>query len=156
MNPNPFDDQVHFDSCAFNGGTNEDIEAAKQVIKIFKSTRHRIILPHSVATEMKNLRAPEWKRNIAEYSMQTAVIPLTPQEESQLNRIEQIMLGGSTSPKRKPDCMHVFEAQKYGRYFVSSDEHIYPYAKELLEEFDLYVVRPIEFLKILNFYNSET
>jgi hypothetical protein len=66
VKPNPFDDQVHFDSCAFNSGTAEDITAAKQVIEIFDSSRHQILLPYSVSTEMKHPKAPEWKREIAQ------------------------------------------------------------------------------------------
>ena len=105
---------------------------------------------------MKHPKAPEWKQRIARYSMQTVRIPLTSQEEEQLRRIEKIMLGNSKAPKRKPDCLHVFEAQKYGRFFVSSDDHIYPYAEAILNEFDLYIVRPTEFLEIVEYYQTET
>lgn len=45
-------------------------------------------------------------------SMQTVRIPLTGKELSQLKRIEKIMLGSIANVKRKPDCLHVFEAEK--------------------------------------------
>ncbi|MUK51444.1 hypothetical protein [Aliivibrio fischeri] len=155
MKPNPFNDQVYFDSCAFNGGTDEDIEAAGKLIHIFESTNNKIMLSYSVAEEMNHSKAPEDKRHRAEYSIKTVRIPLTDEETSKLKKIEEIMLGKSSSSKRKADCLHVFEAQKYGRYFVSSDDHIYPYAESIFNEFGLYIVRPIELLKIVEYYQSE-
>ena len=52
--------------------------------------------------------------------------------------------------KRRADCRHVFEAQKYGRYFVTTDNDILKRSTALKKRLGtLFVVRPTEFVDIV-------
>ncbi len=52
----------------------------------------------------------------------------------------------------RSDCRHIFEAQKYGRYFVTTDIRLLKKSPEIKSNFNLHIVKPSEFLAILGHY----
>jgi hypothetical protein len=52
----------------------------------------------------------------------------------------------------RQDAEHVYEASKYGSYFVTTDERILKREKELFDLCTVTVVKPSEMLQIYNDY----
>lgn len=155
MKPNPFDNFIFYDSCAFDGGDLKQQEASLKVQKILESKGTKIILMHSVAGEIKNSKTPEWIREKEIRSLQTVKLPLTEAEQLKLLDIQNIIVGNGSVKQRHADCVHVFEAQKYGGYFVTTDEGIYKHADVIQAKYGLNIVSPDEFLEIVNDNSGE-
>ncbi len=156
MKPNPFDEFIFYDSCAFDGGDLKQQEASLKVQKILESNKVKIILMHSVVSEIKNSKTPEWIRRKEIRSLKTVKLPLTEAEQLTLLDIQNIIVGNGSAERRRADCVHVFEAQKYGGYFVTSDEGIYKHADVIQAKYGLNIVSPDGFLKIVNSNSSNS
>lgn len=153
MLPNPFYQSVYFDSCAFDGGDEAEQHASIEVMELFEKNEGRINLVHSVKKEIDFSKTPQWVKDIANGTIHTIKVQLTPQEERELRDIESILVGSGNLEKRKADCMHVFEAQKYGRYFVTTDKDILKHRDAIKRRFGtLFIIRPTEFLEIVKQY----
>ena len=149
MSTNPFYHQVYFDSCAFDGGNESEQKASLEVRKIFKDNGGNVNIVHSVVKEIEYPNTPQWVQDIAVQSIRTVEIPLIQQELDELKEIQNIIIGNSSLKKREADCMHVFEAQKYGRYFVTTDRGIFKHAPTIRKRFSLVILKPSEFLEIV-------
>ena len=54
----------------------------------------------------------------------TTSVTLTPTERTRLSRIQAILAGNGKPVNVADDARHLFEAQKYGSYFVTTDERL--------------------------------
>ncbi len=156
MKPNPFDDQVYFDSCAYDGGDESEQKASLEARVLYKTHRGKILIPHSVESEIQNPITPEWIKEVANASIRTVKIPLTKEEVKTVKEIQDIIVGNGSIEKQEADCIHIFEAQKYGHYFVTSDRGIYKHSEKIREKYGLYIVKPSEFLELVKHYANKT
>ena len=124
MFPDPFYQPVYFDSCAFDGGNEKEQQASIKARKLFEKKGGDIKIVHSVMKEIEYNSTPQWVKDIANNSIYTIEEQLTQQEEAELKDVETIIVGNGKLKTKKADCRHVFEAQKYGRYFVTIDKGI--------------------------------
>ena len=61
-----------------------------------------------------------------------------------------MILTGQGKPENSAaDARHVFEAQKYGSYFITTDARILKRAEELQAACDINIVLPREFLALV-------
>ncbi len=150
MSPNPFYQPVYFDSCAFDGGDESEQQASIEARELFEENGGNINIVHSVMKEIEYPNTPQWVKDIANNSIFTIEVQLTPQEDAELKVVETIIVGNGNLEKRKADCRHIFEAQKYGRYFVTTDNGILKHGKAIKKRFStLFIVKPSEFLEIV-------
>lgn len=150
MPPNPFYQPVYFDSCAFDGGDENEQKASIEAREIFEVNGGNINIVHSVMKEIEYPNTPQWVKDMANNSIYTIEVQLTPQEQAELKDVETIIVGNGNLEKRKADCRHVFEALKYGRYFVTTDKGIFKHAEAIKKRFStLFIVKPSEFLEIV-------
>jgi len=153
MPPNPFYQPVYFDSCAFDGGDEAEQQASIEDRELFEKNGGNINLVHSVKKEIDFPKTPQWVKDIANDFIYMIKVQLTPQEEAELRDVETIIVGNGNLEKRKADCRHVFEAQKYGRYFVTTDKDILKHSDAIKKRFStLFIIRPTEFLEIVKQY----
>ncbi|MCP4990664.1 MAG: hypothetical protein GY928_32865 [Colwellia sp.] len=153
---NPYEDLIFFDSCAFDGGDLEQQGASIKALEILDGKREKVILMHSVVSEIRNPNTPDWLKDRERRSMQTVRLNLTNEEQITLGEIERIVVGNGSLEKRKADCFHVFEAQKYGGCFVTSDKGIYKHSDVIKEKYGLNIVRPSELVDLLIKYGEIT
>ncbi len=150
MSPNPFYAPVYFDSCAFDGGDESEQQASIEARELFEENGGNINIVHSVMKEIEYPNTPQWVKDIADNSIFTIETQLTPQEQAELKAVETIIVGTGNLERRKADCRHVFEAKKYGRYFVTTDTDILKHANAIRKRFStLFIVKPSEFLEIV-------
>lgn len=150
--PDPFYGGVYYDSCAFDGGDLQEQKASYEIRELFKKLDRPLHIVHSVAKEIYFHKTPQLVKDEALNMLQTLEVKLTEQEVIQLNRVELLVGGNSKIENMEADCRHIFEAQKYGRYFVTTDKRILKKAKEIKQEFTLYVFNSSDFLEITLFY----
>lgn len=140
---------VFFDSCAFDGGDISEQRASFEVRELFDVHGGEINILHSVQKELNYQKTPRWVIELANTYVSTLEVPLTSDEQVVLRDIEKIIVGNGILENHQDDCRHVFEAQKYGRYFVTTDNGIVKRSNALLRRLTtLFVVRPTEFLQI--------
>lgn len=150
MAPNPFLQPAFFDSCAFDGGDKNEQAASFEVRALFEKNGGLINILHSVKKEVDYPATPQWVKDIAREYLYTLEVPLNSQEQKDLHDIESIVVGDGNLEKRRADCRHVFEAQKYGRYFVTTDKGILKHSGALKVRLStLFVVAPSAFLEIV-------
>lgn len=150
MSPDPFYHPVYFDSCAFDGGGETEEQASLEARELFEKNDGLINIVHSVMKEIEFPNTPQWVKDIANNSIYTIEVNLTPQEEQELKDVEAIIVGNGKLEARKADCRHVFEAQKYGRYFVTTDNGILKRSDAIKKKFGtLFIIKPTEFLEIV-------
>ena len=63
--PNPFYGPVYFDSCAFDGGNEEEQKASNDARKLFKEIGSDVKIVHSVKKEIEYPNTPQWVKNEA-------------------------------------------------------------------------------------------
>ncbi len=108
MNFNPYDDFIFFDSCAFDGGSLDEQNASKRAREILEKNKKKVMLMHSVVSEIRNSNTPDWIQDIELKSRQTVRLNLTGHEKETLKEIEAIVVGNGNLKKREADCFHVF------------------------------------------------
>jgi len=139
-----------FDSCAFDGGDFSEQEASNKIRDLFDKHRGIINILHSVQKEINYENTPPWVRKLAATYIGTLKVPLTLEEKSVLGDIETIIVGNGIRENRLADCRHVFEAQKHGRYFVTTDNGILKHSRAIKRRLStLFIVKPTQFLEIV-------
>ena len=83
------------------------------------------------------------------YTIETG---LTANERNMKAKILGILAGNGKPENMQQDAEHVYEASKYGSYFVTIDERILKREKELYECCTVTVLRPSEMLRIYQEY----
>jgi hypothetical protein len=73
---------------------------------------------------------------------------LTPDERRRKRTLHKILTGNGTPEKYEADAAHVFEAGKYGRYFITVDNRILAHRDELEAAGGAIVVTPTEWLAV--------
>ena len=149
--PNPFLQPVYFDSCAFDGGDTTEQQASIEARMIFEANDGTINILHSIQKEIDYPATPQWVKDLAANYNYTLQVPLNSGEQKELRNVETIIAGKGDLEKRKADCRHVFEAQKHGRYFVTTDKGILKHSTAILKRFStLWIIKPTEFIGIIN------
>jgi len=85
------------------------------------------------------------------YTIETS---LTNGEKQQKIEILKILTGSGNPERMKKDAEHVFEAGKYGGYFITTDKRILEKKSDLEAICSATIVKPSELLDILAMYES--
>jgi predicted nucleic acid-binding protein len=137
------------DSCAFDPKYEPESTASLEIFRLSEKTDLIIEIAHSTQKEIEHPNTPKWVKDKAKELIYTIQVQLTPNEKAVLRDIENILAGNGKVENIAQDARHVFEAQKYGSYFITTDDRILRRADALRRRAGVEVVRPSEFLAIV-------
>jgi hypothetical protein len=145
----PFDSNIYFDSCAFDGGSQEEQTSSIECRKILEESGNKIQILHSVQKEIDFPQTPSWVKREAMSSVYTMETALEIDELNKLRDVEKIIVGNGNLEKRRPDCRHVFETIRYGDYFITTDNGILKHLDIIFRKYHTYIMKPSKLLKII-------
>lgn len=145
----PLITNTFIDSCAFDPKYEPESTASLEILRRSKENNLIIDIAHSTQKEIEHPNTPKWVKDKATELGYTIRVQLTPGEKTVLRDIENILAGNGRIENIAQDACHVFEAQKYGSYFITTDDRILRRADALRRRAGVEVVRPSEFLALL-------
>jgi len=143
---NPYICNILVDSCAFDPDDDSEAKASEL---LFRNERLNIIVAHSNMKEIEHPNTPALVKQEAQSRIYTIETSLTSQERATKQKIHKILTGNGKPEKMKKDAMHVFESQKYGDYFVTTDHRILKKRDEISKISNALILRPTELLESL-------
>lgn len=152
MSINPWVTNSFVDSCAFDPKYDPEDKAAKEIFRLHKEERLGILLAHSNQKEVDHPNTPAWVKRQAASLIYSSNVSLTPNEMTLLQKIHDVLSGQGKPENVEQDARHIFEAQKYGSYFVTTDDRILKRAGEIEILCSVQILRPSEFLKMVCSY----
>jgi hypothetical protein len=140
------------DSCAFDPKYSPENEASEALFKLSQENRIILIVAHSNQKEIEHPKTPAWVKREAQSRIYTIATGLTDNEQKIKDKILGILAGNGKPENMRQDAEHVYEASKYGSYFVTTDERILKREKELFDLCTVKILKPSEMLKIYQDY----
>lgn len=138
------------DSCAFDPKYEPENKASIEIFRLSQKGKLLINIAHSTQKEIEHPNTPNWVKRKAQNLIYTIDVSLTSNEIIKLREIETILAGNGKIENILQDARHVFEAQKYGSYFITTDSLILNRATVLRSAFGVIILRPSEFLSLVN------
>lgn len=151
---NPLRTNNLIDSCAFDPKYEPEASASVEIFQLANEGKFQLIVAHSTQKEIDHPNTPAWVKAEAQSRIYTLNVQLTANELAVLAKIEAILAGNGKVENIKQDAQHVFDAQKYGSYFITTDKRILLRAEQLARECTVSVLRPSEFLALVNHHSS--
>ncbi len=152
MPMNPWITNSFLDSCAFDPKYHPEDQVATELFRLHQTEHLRILLAHSTQKEVNHPNTPAWVKTKGAGLIYTTSVTLTPGEKSRLSRIHAILTGNGKPENVVDDARHVFETQKYGSYFVTTDAGLLKRAEEIKTECGVDILRPSQFLELVHNY----
>jgi hypothetical protein len=146
---NPWLTNNFIDSCAFDPKYYPEDKAAVAIFRLHQEKDLGIIIAHSTQKEIAPPNTPEWVKERAVHLIYTLNISLTSEEKALLKNTEIILAGSGKCENIVQDARHIFEAQKYGSYFVTTDNSLLKKTYEIQKLCRLTILLPTEFLAIV-------
>ena len=147
---NPWFTNSFLDSCAFDPKYHPEDLAATELFRLHQTEHLGILLAHSNQKEVDHPNTPAWVKTKAVGLIYTTSVALTPGEKSRFTKIHTILTGNGKPENVTDDARHIFEAQKYGSYFVTTDERLLKRADEIRAECGVDILRPSQFLELVH------
>ena len=149
---NPLISNNFIDSCAFDPKYSPEDEASAEIFGLSKIGKILIQIAHSTQKEIEHPNTPAWVKREASNLIYTISVSLTGGETKQVQEIETILAGNGKVENILQDARHIFEAQKYGTYFVTTDSRILNRAGKLRSICNIVILKPSEFLSMAKQY----
>jgi predicted nucleic acid-binding protein len=146
---NPWITNTLLDSCAFDPANREEQQAADELFRLHREKELSLIIAHSTKREIEHPNTPQWVKREASAKLFSMKVQLTPQELTIKNKLHALITGNGKAEKYAADAEHIFEAQKYGSYFVTADVRLLDKANEVRALCGVIVLRPSEFLRLV-------
>ena len=108
-----------------------------------------IQIVHSTQKEIQHPNTPIWVKQEADNLIYTLKVQLESQEIKILRKIESILAGNGKVENIAQDARHVFEAQKYGSYFITTDNRILKMKNKIHKLCNVTILKPSEFLSLV-------
>lgn len=141
---NPYMCNIFVDSCAFDPDDGSEAKASEV---LFKNNRLNIMVVHSNMKEIEHPNTPSWVKQEARSKNYTIEMSLTSQEIIMKQEIHKILTGNGKPEKMAKDADHIFESQKYGDYFVTTDHRILAKRDKISKISNVRILRPTELLE---------
>ena len=116
--------QFFLDTCAFDPKYAPEDKSAAMLWKLYEDGILHLVLAHSNQREIDHPNTPPWVMAKAKTMTYTLPVSLTPDEQIRRDRIVALLRGNSTSNRHLDDAHHIFEASKYGGFFITTDARI--------------------------------
>lgn len=150
MPMNPWITNSFLDSCAFDPKFHPEDEAANELFRLHQTEHLGILLAHSNQREVDHPNTPAWVKAKAAGLIYTTAVRLTPDEQTRLSEIQAVLAGNGKRENVADDARHIFEAQKYGSYLVTTDERLLKRAGAIRTECGVEILRPSQFLELVH------
>ena len=152
---NPLISNCFIDSCAFDPKYSPEGEASTKIFGLHRDGELLIQIVHSTQKEIYHPNTPAWVKGEALNLIYTIPVQLTAGEVRKLREIEAILAGNGKIENIVQDARHIFEAQKYGSYFITTDSRILDRASKLRSATNVAIVKPSQFLNMVKRYQEE-
>lgn len=146
---NPWLSNNFVDSCAFDPKYDPEDKAAREIFRLHEEKDLDIIIAHSTQKEIEHPNTPSWVKKEAIGLIYTLNGSLTSEEKALLQNIEITLAGSGKQENIIQDARHIFEAQKYGSYFVTTDDRLLKKAYEIQKLCRVKIILPSKFLAIV-------
>lgn len=145
---------IFLDSCAFDPKYAPEDKAALNLFRRYKNCDLLLQIAHSTQKEIEHPNTPSWVKQEAKGLIYTIESSLTDSERNLKAKIIKTLAGNGKPENVSQDAQHVFEAAKYGSYFVTTDQRILKKNSELCSACGLDTVKPSELVEILRTYEN--
>jgi hypothetical protein len=139
----PFQTNSFIDSCAFDPKYSPEDAAAADVLQLRDTQGLNLLIAHSTLKEAEHPSTPAWVQCEAAKMIYTQDVSLTAAEQQTLRRIEGILAGNGKIESIAQDARHIFEAQKDGSYFITTDARLLKRAAQIRKEFSVTILKPV-------------
>ncbi len=147
---------VAIDANALNRDCSAHDVLVTRLLELHAAGTIRLIVPKGVRKEIVDPRTPAHIRAAATPMIFSYLVGLNPEEQRKRRLIEQELQGNAAPGRHAADADHLFEAAKYGGYFITHDQRILNRSgktRDLLPP-SLNVVTLAKFLAIFNDYEA--
>jgi hypothetical protein len=135
------------DSCAFDPKYGVEQAAANEIFRLDAEHDLSLLIAHSVRKELEHPNTPEWVKRKGLSKIHSIQVQLTRDELALKRNIHTILTGNGKPEKMKEDAEHIFEAQKYGSCFITTDGRLLKHAADIHALCSVVILRPSEFLE---------
>lgn len=135
------------DSCAFDPKYGPEQAAANEIFRLDSIHDLSLLIAHSVRKELEHPNTPEWVKREGLSRIYSIKVQLTRDEMALKREIHAILTGNGKPEKMKEDAEHIFEAQKYGSCFVTTDERLLKRAADINALCSVVILKPSKFLE---------
>ena len=115
---------VAIDGNALNRDGSARDALVDRLLELSDTGRVNLIVPKGVRAEILDPCTPTHKQEAALPRIFSIAVGLNSDEERRHRVIEQELQGNAKPGKHAADADHLFEASKYGGYFVTHDQRI--------------------------------
>ena len=151
---NPFYVNIIIDSCAFDPKYQPESICAEGIFKLYEQEEINLIVAHSTMKEIEHPNTPTKVKAAAPGMVYTLKTNLTAGEILIKKTILDLLTGNGNPKKMEQDANHIFEAHKYGGYFVTTDERIISKRNGLKDICNAQIVKPCELVAIIKEYEN--
>ena len=151
---NPRITTIFIDSCAFDPKYSTEDQASLYLFELSEKGELILNIAHSTQKEVEHPNTPRWVKREANKLIYTIETSLTPDEQTRKTKILMILAANGKPENMIKDSEHIFEADKYGSYFVTADERILKKREELMDIVSVNILKPSELLEILKSYEN--
>ena len=150
---NPSIANILLDSCAFDPSDQYEQQASLEILALSDNGDLIVEIAHSTQKEINHPHTPDWVKQRAAQKIVTEEVQLSPNEMRIKNEILNIISGSGNPENYRADAEHVFEAQKYGSYFVTTDNGILRKKDALRDLCQIEILKPSQLLALLMTFN---
>lgn len=129
-------------------------ELGARLRTLYDEQRIQLVVPYAQRDELFRPNTPPWVRQIAADQIFTIPTQRTPAETNLRRDIGRILQGNAAPGKHEADAEGVFEASKYGCYFVTEDNRILGKRDELSALTDIAIVNLNEYLEFVERFKA--
>ena len=149
---NPLITNVFLDSCGFDPKYAPEDTASMELYRLYEQGKLVLHIAHSTQKELEHPNTPSWVKKEANTFIFTYEVQLIDEEIKQKKDILNILTGNGNPDRMRNDAEHVFEAAKYGSYFVTTDARILKKQIELQKLCGVNILKPSEIMEIIRTY----
>ena len=137
------------DSCAFDPKYDPEDKAALEIFRLHEENDLLLVTAHSTQKEIDHPNTPLWVKREAGGLLLTIDTSLTQQERILIHKIEGTLAGNGNRESFIQDARHIFESQKYGGYFITTDKRLIKKRDEIRKFCAANILLPSEFLALV-------
>ncbi|RUO29710.1 hypothetical protein CWE12_06990 [Aliidiomarina sedimenti] len=145
----PFYANIFIDSCAFDPKYEPETSASDEIFERYEKGEINLVVAHSTLKESEHPNTPTHVKAAAAKKLYTIETGLAQHERQKKQEIWDILTGNGKPEKMQQDAEHVFEAHKYGGYFITTDNRILKLRGELHKICNAHIVKPGELLALI-------
>lgn len=151
---NPWLCNNFIDSCAFDPKYDPEDKAATEIFRLHEENELGLLIAHSTQKEIDHPNTPSWVKKEAGGLIFTLDTSLTHQEKILIQNIEITLAGNGKRENFIQDARHIFEAQKYGGYFITTDKKLIKKRDEIHQLCASNILLPNEFLLLVRAHTN--